>query len=345
MPTRSPTCNSSTALPFSTTRPAISCPRISGRFVREANGGQSPSATCKSEWQTPQASTFIRTSSASNDGRGMSSNARGFLNSRRTAAFIPVPSALRGGSRMPEIVLQLDPGLEEKRSRTSLETNLLSRPVPYCCTPLRKNSSALRTRSLKLCGPEKIDGPPANHRSIEPFHELREMRHRKCLGDFPAFLAFRQDFPQQAKSDFFRPTHLGRTHWIHCRRKHDGSPQPPVGFYIASHARVHSPQSLCRRGVAREFGFQMLLDAAVASPADFAQHCVLARKVAEKCGLADFENLDNVFYPRVLVPVFAEQPNRGVDNLLPQPRLFSLAETQRLPAACAICSRKASLLR
>ena len=55
--------------PFSTTRPTISCPRISGFLTIFASCGQSPSATCKSEWHTPQASTAIRTSSSAGFGR------------------------------------------------------------------------------------------------------------------------------------------------------------------------------------------------------------------------------------------------------------------------------------
>src|ERR1700691_3466372 len=67
-PTRSPTSNCLTEAPFSTTRPAISCPRINGLFVMGTSCGQSPSARCKSEWHTPQASTSISTSCAAGFG-------------------------------------------------------------------------------------------------------------------------------------------------------------------------------------------------------------------------------------------------------------------------------------
>jgi hypothetical protein len=80
----------------------------------------------------------------------------------------------------------------------------------------------------------------------------------------------------------------------------------------------------------------MLLDATVAPPPDLAENRVLARKVAKECRLADFEELDNVLDPGVFVPVFAEQANRGVDNLLPQPCFLTLAKAQRFSAAGSI---------
>jgi len=43
--------------------------------------------------------------------------------------------------------------------------------------------------------------------------------------------------------------------------------------------------------------------------------------------------------------VLAKQPNRGVDNLLPQPGLLSLPKAHGLPIACNIRLGKASLLR
>src|ERR1700683_297797 len=57
-PTLSPTFTPCTSEPASTIVPATSCPRISGFLTIPANCGQSPSATCKSEWHTPQTSTL-----------------------------------------------------------------------------------------------------------------------------------------------------------------------------------------------------------------------------------------------------------------------------------------------
>src|SRR5467141_3326163 len=73
--------------------PGDSCPRISGFLTMRANCVQSPSATCKSEWHTPQASTLIKTSPGSSCGCGTSLNSKGSLNSFRTAAFISIASA------------------------------------------------------------------------------------------------------------------------------------------------------------------------------------------------------------------------------------------------------------
>src|ERR1700743_153697 len=61
---------------------------MSGILVIPANCFQSPSATCRSEWQTPQASTWINTSSLPGLGFSISSTAKGFFSSRKTAAFI-----------------------------------------------------------------------------------------------------------------------------------------------------------------------------------------------------------------------------------------------------------------
>ncbi len=68
-PTRAPTWTLWTAAPRSTMLPTISCPRIRGFFTMRANCVQSPSATCRSEWHTPQTSTSIKTSSAPISGR------------------------------------------------------------------------------------------------------------------------------------------------------------------------------------------------------------------------------------------------------------------------------------
>src|SRR5215475_13791806 len=83
----------------------------------------------------------------------------------------------------------------------------------------------------------------------------------------------------------------------------------------------------------------MLFDTAETAPPDLAQNGILARKVAEKCRLADFQGRDDVFHPRVLVTILAKQADRSVDNLLPQPRLFALAKSSGLSMAGAVRSQ------
>ncbi len=75
-PTRSPTARWVTLAPRSTTRPTTSCPGIRFALVAPFSAGWSPSATCRSEWQTPQTSTSISTSSGPGTGRGTSSTLR-----------------------------------------------------------------------------------------------------------------------------------------------------------------------------------------------------------------------------------------------------------------------------
>ena len=72
----------------------------------------------------------------------------------------------------------------------------------------------------------------------------------------------------------------------------------------------------------------MVLDATEAAAANFAQDRILAREVAEKRGLADFQDLNDIFDSGILVSAFAEQANRSVNDLLPQPRFFALAKAQ-----------------
>ena len=172
----------------------------------------------------------------------------------------------------------------------------------------------------------KINGPAANHRGVEALHELGEVRHGERFRDLPAPLAFRKDLSQQADRNFFGAAHFGRAHGIHRPGKHDRSPQRPVGFHLARHALIHSPQSFRGGDIARELRLEMLLDTTVAASTDFPQDSVFARKVAEKRRLADFEDLDDVLDPGVLVTVLAEQANRGINDLLPQPSFLALAK-------------------
>jgi hypothetical protein len=74
----------------------------------------------------------------------------------------------------------------------------------------------------------------------------------------------------------------------------------------------------------------MLLDATEAAAANLSQHRIFTGKIPEKCWLADFQNLHNVFDSGVFVPARTEQANGRVDNLLPQSGLLALAEANRL---------------
>src|SRR3954471_17515265 len=77
MPTRSPTANSSpTSDPIPTTSPTTSCPGVTcGRCT-----GRSPSATCRSVRQTPQARTATNSSPAAGCGiEATLSNCNGWL--------------------------------------------------------------------------------------------------------------------------------------------------------------------------------------------------------------------------------------------------------------------------
>ncbi len=47
----------------------------------------------------------------------------------------------------------------------------------------------------QIVGPGKINGPPANNRGVDAFHEFRKVGDGKGLCDFAALLAFLQDFP------------------------------------------------------------------------------------------------------------------------------------------------------
>lgn len=65
--------------------PAASWPGMKGGVGLT---GQSPSAACRSVWQTPHATTFTRISPGPGTGTGTHSIASGLPNSRTTAAFI-----------------------------------------------------------------------------------------------------------------------------------------------------------------------------------------------------------------------------------------------------------------
>src|SRR5262245_42473419 len=86
-PTRSPTSNPATPSPTEAMVPVTSCPSVKGNFVIGLSRSHSPIARCKSDWQTPQATTFINTSPGPGDGVGISSMRNGSANECKTAAF------------------------------------------------------------------------------------------------------------------------------------------------------------------------------------------------------------------------------------------------------------------
>ena len=50
--------------------------------------------------------------------------------------------------------------------------------------------------------------------------------------------------------------------------------------------------------------------------ADFTQNRILAGKIPEKGRLADLENVNDIVDPGGLVPMLAEEPKGGLDDLL-----------------------------
>ena len=86
MPTRSPILNPSTPAPIASIRPTISCPGMIG----DLGSGSSPSSTCKSVRQTPQASTLTRISPGPVCRSGRSVHTRRVLGLFSTIAFMVV---------------------------------------------------------------------------------------------------------------------------------------------------------------------------------------------------------------------------------------------------------------
>jgi hypothetical protein len=74
----------------------------------------------------------------------------------------------------------------------------------------------------------------------------------------------------------------------------------------------------------------MFDDAREAALADVSQNRIFAGKIPEEGWLADVEKLDNVVNAGVLVAMFAEQSNSGLDNLLAQPSLLTFTQAKRL---------------
>src|SRR5215831_880268 len=285
--------------------------------------GQSPSATCTSEWQTPQASTWMRTSPASSAGRGTSSSARGFLNSCRTAAFIRCASA-RKQDDGKQTVSDHAGLFEEIRLRTR---------------GLQKECHRAARAFAQIVRPRKPCGPPANHRGVEPFHEFRQVCHGKRARDFLALLPFLENVAQQTGGNLLGPPHLRRAHRVHGPREHHRAPQRSIRLHLARHIFIHVAQAFRGARLAGKLGLQMLLDAAEAASPDLAQNGILAREISEKCGLADFQGRNDILDSRVFVAILPKQANGSLDNLLPQPRLFPLAKSGCLSMAHAVHSR------
>ncbi len=82
--------------------------------------------------------------------------------------------------------------------------------------------------------------------------------------------------------------------------------------------------------MAGEFALEMFVHATETQPPNLPKHRIFAGKIAEKGWLADFQKLHDVFHPGVFVSALAEQSNRSINDLLSQPRLFALTETELL---------------
>src|SRR5579883_355961 len=82
MPTRMPSSSPVTPEPIASIRPTISCPGMTGSLGLD----NSPSTTCKSVRQTPQAPTLILISPAPGCGSGRSSSMSGVQISFKTIA-------------------------------------------------------------------------------------------------------------------------------------------------------------------------------------------------------------------------------------------------------------------
>jgi hypothetical protein len=87
-------------------------------------------------------------------------------------------------------------------------------------------------------GPREIHRPLPNHGLIESLHEFREMKDREDARDLTAPLALGENLPQQADRDALRPTHLWRTHRIHCARQNHCLPERPIGFHLARQGAI-----------------------------------------------------------------------------------------------------------
>src|ERR1700679_1913250 len=94
------------------------------------------------------------------------------------------------------------------------------------------------------------------------------------------------------------------------------------------HGCVKTSQAFAGLRLAGKLGAPSLADAGVHAFSYLAQDRVFAGKIAKKCGLADFEGLDDVIDTCGFVSVLAKQADGSIDDLLAQARFFALAEAQ-----------------
>src|ERR1700730_6544265 len=116
MPTRSLRANVSTREPTSTTVPTISCPGMMG----ERACGSSPSTTCRSVRQTPQASTFTTNCSGPGCGSPTLTNSSASCGALRTIACI----SLFAGSSKRMNSLAVDTPAGQHRLALGLEQRM-----------------------------------------------------------------------------------------------------------------------------------------------------------------------------------------------------------------------------
>src|SRR5260221_1714091 len=174
--------------------------------------GQSPLATCRSEWQTPQAWTSISTSCAPGAGRATSSILSCSLNSFRMAAFIASTSNKLG------CVTQFS---ADGLRRINVSLRFGSPQEEFDCI---SHSLGESIRSGKIYGPLTHDGIEKS------FHKFGEVNHRKIAGNLAIFLAFSNDFTEQADSCGFRASQLRRTDLVHRTGKNYSLPERSSHF-------------------------------------------------------------------------------------------------------------------
>src|SRR6266851_5201308 len=189
----------------------------------------------------------------------------------------------------------------------------------------------------------KIHGPLADDSVIESVHELRKVLDGKGPGNFAAFLALGQNFPEQPQRKFLVLPHVRRTHRIHRAGEDHSVPQGTVRFRVTNQLLIQTAQMFAGRGLAGKLVFQVLGDAGKSSPPDFAQNRVLGREIAEKSRLADFEQLHDIVNARLFVPPLAEQSDCGINVLLTKACLLAFSEAEHFFFARPIAPRLGSV--
>src|SRR5580700_9999247 len=120
----------------------------------------------------------MRTSPAPGFGRSTSSIVSGFLNSRRTAAFIQLISCALGSGRGFRWTA-ISKGSQSRLDGTNEEFH-------GAVHPLRQ-----------FMRPRKVHSPLPNHGRIQPFHELGEVDNRKVASDLAGRLALIENLAEQ----------------------------------------------------------------------------------------------------------------------------------------------------